>query len=100
MYTPIAPPAKINERVLTNLQILFGARAQEIYDSCDGKATKLIDMLRHKSGRGWSMLRASRELHEVALLEMAAVGPAMNAPAATRQFVKHYLATRPFEVFM
>jgi DNA repair protein RadC len=100
MYTPIAPPATINERLMKNLQVLFGARAKEIYDSCNGRATQLIDMLRHKSGRGWSMLRAARELHEVAILEMATTGPAMNAPAATRQFLRHYLSTRPFEVFL
>jgi DNA repair protein RadC len=100
MYTPIAPPASTQDQVLAQLKTLFGAQAQAIFDSSNGSAITIIDMLRHKTGRKWEMLRAARGLHELALLEMAAKGPSMNAPAATRAFLKHYLSTRPFETFL
>jgi len=100
MYTPITPPANTRDQVAAHLKTLFGAQAEKVLKSCNGSAISLIDMLRHKTGRKWDLLRAARGLHEVALLEMASRGPALTAPAATEAFLKHYLATRPFESFL
>jgi DNA repair protein RadC len=100
MYTPIAPAPSIKDQVLGHLATIFGSHAQTVFDECGGSAIKLIDMLRHKTGCRWDLFRAARGIHEIAMLEMAAKGPAMNAPATTQQFLKHYLSTRPFETFL
>jgi DNA repair protein RadC len=100
MYTPLAPSSSSKERVQRNISLLFGKGADAVLASCKGSAIALIDMLRHQTGRGWEQLRAARELHEEALLEQATKGPAMNAPAATRAFLTHYLGTRPYESFV
>ncbi len=100
MYTPLAPSTSSQERVHRNVSLLFGRRAEAIVAACNGSAIALIDMLRHQTGRGWDQLRAAHELHQAALLEQAAKGPAMNAPAATRTFLTHYLGTRPYESFI
>jgi DNA repair protein RadC len=100
MYMPIAPSTSSQERIERNVTTLFGARTAQILSECNGRATNLIDMLRFKSGRGWDALRAARELHEVALLEQMTERTALTDPAATERFLKHYLASRPFESFI
>jgi DNA repair protein RadC len=100
MYSPKCPPRPLQVQLLGHLQVIFGTQAQEIFDGCNGCSNTLVDQLRHKSGPEWEVLRAARGVQELALLEMASAGPLMNSPAATENFLKNYLAGRPYEVFL
>lgn len=82
------------------LSALVGPRAAEsLIAASRGSAQQVLELSRNRSGAAWQRLRAAQRLHELALLEVASKGPAMESPAAVRQYLSTALATRPYEVF-
>jgi DNA repair protein RadC len=82
------------------LVALVGPRgAESLIAASRGSAYKVLELARSRSGSAWQRLQAAQRLHELALLEVASKGPAMESPAVVRRFLSTVLATRPYEVF-
>jgi len=86
--------------VRETLVSLVGTRSAEcLIAASGGSAAKLLELARSRAGVAWQRLGAAQRLHELALLEVAAKGPAMESPTAVRRYLMTALATRPYEVF-
>jgi DNA repair protein RadC len=79
--------------------LVGGRSAESLIAASRGSASKVLELARSRRGSAWQRLQAAQRLHELALLELAAKGPAMESPAVVRQFLSTVLATRPYEVF-
>ncbi len=80
-------------------QLLTCRQADQLFRECGGSAARLFELARSRGGRAWERLSAAQRLHEQALAELAARGPALTSPDATRAFLIAALGTSPYEVF-
>jgi DNA repair protein RadC len=86
--------------VLLALESLYSKRvASKLYKECGGSASRILELARIQNGAKWARLQAAQVLHERALLEQAAAGPALEAPAAVRELLTRLLGTLTHEVF-
>ena len=86
--------------VLLALETLYPKRvAARLYKECGGSAARVLEIARIQNGAKWARLQAAQVLHERALLEQAAQGPALETPAATRALLARLLGTLTHEVF-
>lgn len=92
----IRNPSAVREALT---QLVSRREAERLFQQCDGSAQQLLTLAKVRGGSAWGRLQAAQRLHEQALLELVAKGPALLAPAATREFLTRVLATRPYEVF-
>ncbi len=81
------------------VSLVGGRRAERLIAASGGSAEKVLELARCRDGVAWQRLRAAQRLHELALLEVAAKGPAMESPTAVRRYLMTALAVRPYEVF-
>jgi DNA repair protein RadC len=82
------------------LMSLVGTRgAERLMAESRGCAQRALELVRSRQGAAWRRVHAAQRLNELALLEVASKGPAMQSPAAVRQYLSTVLAVRPYEVF-
>lgn len=80
-------------------QLVSRRSAQRLFRACGGSAAQAIELARSRGGRAWARLAAAQSLHEHALLEIAAQGPALTSPDVMRPFLSRTLGTLPYEMF-
>lgn len=86
--------------VLLALHALYPKRmAAKLYREASGSATRILELARMQNGERWARLQAAQTLHERALVEQAASGPVLQAPAAVRELLSRLLGTLTHEVF-
>lgn len=73
--------------------------ASKLYKECGGSASRIVELARIQNGAKWARLQATQVLHEWALLERAASGPALEAPHAVRELLPRLLGTLTHQVF-
>ena len=92
--------ARDPDAVRTALELLLTRRqAAQLFRECGGSAAQLLELARSRGGRAWERFNAAQRLHEQALIERAAKGPALTAPDHTRAFLARVMGVLPYEVF-